>query len=46
MKVVIHLVYFVVLWLNSMTVVREEISDKILPHKIILRRHLDFQKKC
>ena len=45
-QVVIHLVYFVILWLNAMPHAKEGISDTISPCEIILRRHLDFEKHC
>jgi hypothetical protein len=42
-QVVIHLVYFAVLWLNSLPAAAG-VSDKYSPHKIILGHKLDFKK--
>ncbi len=44
-QVVIHLVYFAVLWLNSLPVAAG-VSDKYSPREIVLGRKLDFKKHC
>jgi hypothetical protein len=44
-QVVIHLVYFAFLWLNSLPVATG-VSDKYSPREIILGRELDFKKYC
>jgi hypothetical protein len=44
-QVVIHLVYFAVLWLNSLPAATG-VSDKYSPWEIILGRELDFEKHC
>jgi hypothetical protein len=44
-QVVIHLVYFAVLWLNSLPAAAG-VSDKYSPWEIILGRKLDFEKHC
>ena len=43
--VVIHLVYFAVLWLNSLPAA-VGVSDKYSPWEIVLGRELDFKKHC
>jgi hypothetical protein len=43
--VVIHLVYFAVLWLNSLPVAAG-VSDIYSPRKIVLGHKLDFEKHC
>ncbi len=42
-QVVIHLVYFAVLWLNSLPAAAG-VSDKYSPWEIVLGRELDFKK--
>jgi hypothetical protein len=44
-QVVIHLVYFAVLWLNSLPAA-VGVSDKYSPWEIVLGRKLDFEKHC
>ncbi len=44
-QVVIHLVYFAVLWLNSLPAAAG-VSDKYYPREIVLSRKLDFKKHC
>jgi hypothetical protein len=44
-QVVIHLVYFAVLWLNSLQAAAG-VSDKYSPREIVLGRKLDFKKHC
>jgi hypothetical protein len=44
-QVVIHLVYFTVLWLNSLPAAAR-VSDKYSPWQIILGHKLDFKKQC
>jgi hypothetical protein len=44
-QVIIHLVYFAVLWLNSLPAAAG-VSDKYSPWEIILGRELDFKKHC
>jgi hypothetical protein len=44
-QVVIYLVYFSVLWLNSLPAAAG-VSDKYSPHKIILGCKLDFKNHC
>jgi hypothetical protein len=44
-QVLIHLVYFAVLWLNSLPAAAG-VSDKYSPHKIVLGREIDFSKHC
>jgi hypothetical protein len=44
-QVAIHLVYFAVLWLNSLPAATG-VSDKYSPHNIVLGRELDFTKHC
>jgi hypothetical protein len=44
-QVVIHLVYFAVLWLNSLPAAAG-VSDKYSPWEIVLGRKLDFEKHC
>jgi hypothetical protein len=44
-QVVIHLVYFAVLWLNSLPAAAG-VSDKYSPWEILLSCELDFEKHC
>ncbi len=44
-QITIHLVYFAVLWLNSLPVAAG-VSKKYSPHEIVLGRKLDFNKHC
>ncbi len=44
-QVTIHLVYFAVLWLNSLPAAAG-VSKKYFPHKIVLGRELNFDKHC
>jgi hypothetical protein len=44
-QVVIHLIYFAVLWLNSLPAAAG-VSDKYSPREIVLGRKLDFEKHC
>ncbi len=44
-QVTIHLVYFAVLWLNSLPAAAG-VSKKYFPRKIVLDRELDFDKHC
>ncbi len=44
-QVVIHLVYFAVLWLNSLPAAAR-VSDKYSPREIILGCKIDFEKHC
>ncbi len=44
-QVIIHLVYFAVLWLNSLPAAAG-VSDKYSPREIILGCKLDFKKHC
>jgi hypothetical protein len=44
-QVIIHLVYFAVLWLYSLPVAAR-VSNKYSPHEIVLGRELDFTKHC
>jgi hypothetical protein len=44
-QVVIHLIYFAVLWLNSLPAAAG-VSDKYSPWEIVLGRELDFKKHC
>jgi hypothetical protein len=44
-QVVIHLVYFAVLWLNSLPAAAG-VSDKYSPREIVLGRKIDFKKHC
>jgi hypothetical protein len=44
-QVTIHLVYFAVLWLNSL-LTAAGVSDKYPPREIVLGRELDFDKHC
>jgi hypothetical protein len=44
-QVVIHLVYFTVLWLNSLPAATR-VSDKYSPWEIVLGRELNFKKHC
>jgi hypothetical protein len=42
-QVVIHIIYFAVLWLNSLPAAAR-VSDKYSPREIVLGRELDFEK--
>jgi hypothetical protein len=44
-QVIIHLVYFAVLWLNSLPAAAG-VSDKYSPWEIVLGRKLNFEKHC
>ncbi len=44
-QITIHLVYFAVLWLNSLPAAAR-VSKKYSPHEIVLGRELDFDKHC
>jgi hypothetical protein len=44
-QVVIHLVYFAVLWLNSLPAAAK-VSNKYSPQEIVLSRELNFKKHC
>jgi hypothetical protein len=44
-QVIIHLVYFAVLWLNSLPAAAR-VSNKYSPHEILLGRYTDFTKHC
>jgi hypothetical protein len=44
-QVIIHLVYFAVLWLNSL-LAAAGVSDKYSPWEIVLGHELDFKKHC
>ncbi len=44
-QVVIHLIYFAVLWLNSLPAAAG-VSEKYSPWDIVLGRKLDFEKHC
>ncbi len=44
-QITIHLVYFAVLWLNSLPAATK-VSKKYSPRKIVLRRKLNFDKHC
>jgi hypothetical protein len=44
-QVVIHLIYFAVLWLNSLPAAAR-VSDKYSPWEIVLGRKLNFEKHC
>ncbi len=44
-QVIIHLVYFAVLWLDSLPAAAG-VSDKYSPWEIVLGRELDFKKHC
>jgi hypothetical protein len=44
-QVVIHLVYFAVLWLNSLPAAAG-VSNKYSPREIVLCRKIDFKKHC
>jgi hypothetical protein len=44
-QITIHLVYFAVLWLNSLPAAAG-VSKKYSPRKIVLGRELDFNKHC
>jgi hypothetical protein len=44
-QVVIHLIYFAVLWLNSLPAAAG-VSDKYSPREIVLGCKLDFKKHC
>jgi hypothetical protein len=44
-QVVIHLVYFAVIWLNSLPATAR-VSDKYSPQEIVLGRKLNFEKHC
>ena len=45
MKMVIHLVYFVVLWLNAFPS-KKCVSDNISPREIVSRKKINFIKHC
>ena len=44
-QITIHLVYFAVLWLNSLPAAAG-VSEKYSPREIVLGRELDFDKHC
>ncbi len=44
-QVVIHLVYFAVLWLNSLPAAAG-VSDKYSPREIVLGHKINFEKHC
>ena len=44
-QVTIHLIYFAVLWLNSIPAAAR-VSDKYYPREIVFGRELDFEKHC
>jgi hypothetical protein len=44
-QVVIHLIYFAVLWLNSLPAAAG-LSDKYSPQEIVLGHEINFKKHC
>ncbi len=44
-QVVIHLVYFAILWFNSLPAAAG-VLEQYFPHEILLSRYLDFAKHC
>ena len=44
-QIVIHLVYFAVLWLNAFPA-KNGISDKLSPREIVTHKKLDYVKHC